>query len=259
VGELENRAQYEWLGCFDTVELRTLTAELEETYLVDPDRGPAMLALGRSMLEGCIRQEGDIDGCPFVPNVTALRDYVDSHEEERQEYAAMRGVELRRYPLEERHTTFVATVDKAASEAYFLYSRATGLSYTSIRENPGSCAQMTIILQQTLRERGIDTQVMQFYEKPFFFHYFLRSNDVLDETFYIDPTWQQFLSKEETDFNSLPRTLILPTSRLDDAVSAHSLPGRWKDVWSHANPEPVNWHAFYDKGLDSVFATKGWT
>ena len=262
-----NRQRFDYLGCFDQVEVRALVGELEQAGPEHLAQGRDMVMLGHAMLAGCGRQPGETGECPLPGAMTTLRNYVIAQEDTRYDLAAQRAAALRRYPLAPEHEPLAATIDRAAAKATFLFARASGLSHGSIQHRTrfpsgsmadGSCVQMSYIMQRLLAEENVATRIKYAARPPGFFHYFLKTEGIADGPFTIDPTWQQFLPSK-TAFATMPATLIMPESQLPQAIAAHEVPERSQDIWTGELYDGRNRGLPRSPYLDVVFDEQGWS
>lgn len=252
--EVENQAHWKENECSHPVEIRALTHVARE-LLPSDIQGVGAVALGETLQNECSMRKQAEPGrtCPMVRELQELSGYTDQHLETFIGRMVEQNAATRKYPVDE---VFAAAVDGAAARASFIYSRASGISPPNIRSNPGSCYQMTYILQQTLRRAGISTERRRYFQAPFFCHLFLRTTE-LAEPFDIDGTWQQFLP-DEADLGSMPHTLILPQSHKQAAIEAHGIPQQSHEVWStNALESRPWWRAGYDP-VTNIFNAEGW-
>jgi hypothetical protein len=173
------------------------------------------------------------------------------------EAAAEYGRMRRPISLEGEHDAIARIVDASSVDDYFTFSRVSGRSRESIREVNGSCVQETYLTQQHSREIGVETGVMCYTRPPFFAHYFLRMEIEGSEPLFVDRTWQQFTPKG-CDRSTLPHTLIVPASRVTEAVEMLGVPDEDQGVWASAKPCSTNWWEFCSTPLNTIINTDGW-
>lgn len=243
--------------CTDIAEIRALTSAVQELRAVDPLGCAAMGALGSGMRVRCegLKAAQSTDTCPLVADLQRLTSYVKDRTAQRLEVAVERGWTFRRFPLGHEQEAVAAQVDMATAEAYFLFARASGRSPDYMRQVPGSCGYITLILQQTLLRRGVVTTLRQF-EGDAFGHYFLVAEQ---DGLLIDATWQQFLRDNAVvDYSILPHTMILPTSQLTEGLQAHDIPNYYYEAWMRAMPCEVSCYDQGDPRVIAIFEAEGW-
>jgi hypothetical protein len=189
--------------------------------------------------------------------MASLRSFIAEHRQVRLQNAVAHG-ESTRIGLDERHREFAAAIDVAAAQASYLYAAASGVWHEAARQYSGSCAQMQVLVHKILTLEGHNIGKLEYFGSGFS-HYFLRGEH-MGEYFIIDPTWQQFFSEvsEETDYSRLPRTLIVPEADAGRVSELYGVPDEWSDVWANGRPDNADWHNFYDRNLDEIFADQGW-
>jgi hypothetical protein len=237
-----------------TTEVRALRYEVE--LLRDSD---AVCALGMGALAATLHEICGPDATieeletDFVTeSLQVLREYMGETEELRDRLAIEQGERTRPYSLHP-YEELARVADVAAAHAYFAFARESGASQDGLRQQPGACNPIFYLTQHELRKRGIETEHMWWFSAGNNHHY-LRTVGLPDETFDIDPTWQQYLP-DGTDYTLHPHVLVAPTSRFVDTLTIHGVPQTIHHTWTEAKPdmrESTNWWG-WDRALEAAF------
>lgn len=210
------------------------------------------------MAQECFVLQGESQAvCPKAATLAQVGAYVGEKQQLRDRIAAERGTRLRPLPTTP-YEKFAAVVDAATSDAYFTYSRYSGVGMSAIRQRPHSCRPAQVLLQHELRKRGIET-VHMYWTTNRGNHHFLRTA-YTREPLILDPTWQQFLP-EGSDYDSLAHTMILPASRLEEGLEAYGV-AEYLHIWHDAQPAPlVNQRSrddYHEPFYARIFADDPW-
>lgn len=239
-------------------DVRALTYEIEQLQRNGYERALGLAAVTASLMEICDINSGDpvaVLSEATAQSVRELRGVVDETSEFRRQMAVAQAERTRPYSLQS-YEKFGQLVDGLSAQAYFLYARQYGASPDFLRRQPGVCYSISHLMQQALRKKGVETERMWWYENGEN-HHFLRTTNVPDETFVIDPTWQQMLPKD-ADYESKPNLLIAPIGALDFALEVHGLPHEKWSIWQTArvdqNEDPSKW----ELQLKAIFADDPW-
>jgi hypothetical protein len=240
-------------------EVRALGYEIEQLERAGNARALGMRAVRLTMQEWC---GPDAEPAELLSEETSeivrqLRDVVEDTWEERERLAIVHGEQTRPYSLGE-HEDFAHVVDAAAARAYFVLARESGVRQENLRQYPGSCSPMFYILQRNLRKQGIETQHMWWFEAGNN-HHFLRTVNVPNATFDIDPTWQQALPKG-SDYAAKPHVLIAPSSQLETALVLHDVPESLRRMWLDAKVDrrPEDDPSSWNRELAAIFEDDPW-
>ena len=243
------------------VEVRALSEETKTLQRAGGEQAVGMLAVAHALTELC---DPDTAGDELLTEsvaerVRTLREYVFSAEDERHKLAMEHG-ERTRPTIEalNAYPELVALADVAAADAYFTYAQASGIRQSNARQYPGSCSPMFYIMQRELRKHGVETQHMWWFEACNN-HHFLRTVMPNGDTFFMDPTWQQYLP-EGTDYSQYPHVLIMPGEQMSETLVAHDVPESRHRSWLAAkiDPRPENNDWYWSRDLQEAFAVAPW-
>lgn len=243
------------------VEVRALTEETKTLQRAGGKQAVGMLAVAHALTELC-QPDAVTDELlteSVAERVRTLREYVLGAEDERHRLAVEHG-ERTRPPMValDAYPELAAIVDVAAADAYFAYAQASGIRQSNAREYPGSCSPMFYLMQRELRNLGVETQHMWWFEAGNN-HHFLRTVMPNGDTFFMDPTWQQYLPKG-ADYSQHPHVMIMPGEHMAEALRAHGVPESWHRAWLSAkiDPRPEYNNRYWSRDLQKAFDTRPW-
>lgn len=244
------------------VEVRALTEEARTLQRIGSEKALGMFAAAQGLSELC-----HPDATPaellteaVATSVRELREYVVDSRDERHRIAIEHGAQTRPYiEVLAVYRELTEITDEAASDAYFAYAKASGIRQSNARQYPGSCSPVFYIMQHELRKRGVETQHMWWFEAGNN-HHFLRTVMPNGDTFFMDPTWQQYLP-EGTDYSQHPHVLIMPSDQMAETLAAHGVPESRHRSWLAAkiDPRPENNDWYWSHDLQEVFDADPWT
>lgn len=243
------------------VEVRALTEETKTLQRTGSEQAVGMYAVAQALTELCNPDTAsdELLSAHVVKKVRELREYVVGAEDDRHKIALEHAAETRPHlPQLEGYEELTMLVDIAAADAYLAYAEASGIRQSNARQYPGSCSPMFYIMQRELRKHGVETQHMWWFEAGNN-HHFLQTIMPNGDTFFMDPTWQQYLP-EGTDYSQYPHMLIMPRDSMAEALSAHGVPENQHRSWLSAKidmrPENNDW--YWSRDLQRVFDKNPW-
>jgi hypothetical protein len=147
-----------------------------------------------------------------------------------------------RRPIElDASPELIAAIDEVGAEAVSLWAEATDRPEELVRQQPGSCFEVSSIMCELLAVRGVANRLMEYRKGPGA-HYFLetQNGDPYKELF-ADGTWQQMLFDTKPDYSSQPGVLIVPSFQPVQALAAHGISHRWLPFWTEGHRSARNW------------------
>jgi len=243
------------------VEVRALTEETKTLQRTGSEQAVGMFAVARALTELCDPDTASDELLTesVAEKVRELREYVASADSDRHRIAIEHAAQTRPHiPQLDGYEELIALVDVAAADAYFAYAQASGVRQSNARQYPGSCSPMFYIMQRELRKRGVEAQHMWWFEAGNN-HHFLQMVMPSGDTFFIDPTWQQYLP-DKSDYSQYPHVMIIPSDQMVETLAAHDVPESWHRSWLAAKidprPEHSDWN--WSRDLQMAFAADPW-
>jgi hypothetical protein len=261
VGEYHEYVPWDDGHCFHPAEVRALTERANELQQLGVSRSVGDIALNSTDLsDRCTalrRTMGKSQECPLKHELDRLAAFVSKPENIAllDKHTVELGRSRRPVELTPEQEVLAQIVDVAAQDAYFTYSRVSGISSENARRLGGSCWRASFVLQQRLRELGIDSQSRR-YSRGGFGHFFLRL-DTPDGPMYACPTWQQFLP-EGSNYDELPHTLIAPVSQVTEVAKSLGVPEEWATVWADSKEDKTPWWHFSALDINRLVETEGY-
>jgi hypothetical protein len=260
-GEYNTYKRWHEGKCFHTSEVYALTERAKELQQLGVGRAAGLTALQNSGLKtrcSALRSAmGDSNECPLKHELDQLAAFVSDPKNIAvlDKYTIEFGRGRRPVALTPQQEALAQVVDVAAQDAYFTYARMCGIAPKDMRQKAGSCFQTQFILQQRLRGLGIETQARR-HQRGAFGHFFLRL-DTPDGPMDVDPTWQQFVPTDN-NYDSLPHTLIVPTSQTAEVVTSFGVPPNWTNVWEKSREGTTPWWHFTDPDIHDFVEAEGY-